>query len=331
MWILSSKAISARNSSALRMTAALLLLVFSNIAFAGDPQLGTSLRYGLYIKDDDEGWSDVGNGQVSGSVGLHWKTDAFRLSGLPFDCDYRIQVERQGWLPWTHSGQFTSGNGLRLEAIQFRFPKGKPADAALVCYVHLQDIGWTKPVNIEDMTVVGTTGQSRRLEAIQICYQRGPAFEDKVRLMRLISALDRVQQGIMTKTLTKDEALVAIHSEVNRDPAGLPASACWDSFVNVGRDATLCGAACSLTPGNAAFLICANLAYSFPKMLVDCTPAGTPDHAGVDDHTARALGIEVAHGRQNSGGNVLDFTSPKDDGMIVTPGGTRDMQEHGNH
>jgi hypothetical protein len=65
-------------------------------------------------------------------------------------------------------GAHDSGVGKQLEAIQFRFAQGIPAGVHILARVHLQDVGWTSPVEIKDQTVLGTTGLGRRLEAIQI-------------------------------------------------------------------------------------------------------------------------------------------------------------------
>ena len=125
----------------------------------------STIRYGLYVKDGDEGWSDVSNGEVAGTTGQSRKTDAFRISGFSFPVEFRIHVERDGWHNWMAATEtnYDSGVGKRLEAIEFRFPQGISPDTKILSRVHLQGIGWTPVITVSNETVLGTTGQSRRL------------------------------------------------------------------------------------------------------------------------------------------------------------------------
>jgi len=129
-----------------------------------------NVHYGLFVKDGPEGWSEGSNGQVAGTTGQNKKTDAFYINGFGFPAEFRIHVAQQGWRDWTPAveGAQDSGVGKQLEAIQFRFAEGIPAGVHILARVHLQDVGWTSPVEIKDQTVLGTTGLGRRLEAIQI-------------------------------------------------------------------------------------------------------------------------------------------------------------------
>ena len=82
---------------------------------------------------------------------------------------YRAHVERAGWLPVVHDGQVagTVGQHARMEALKFT----PPAGVRLTVNAHMQGIGWRSYANIERGRfdpVVGTTGEGRRLEAVQI-------------------------------------------------------------------------------------------------------------------------------------------------------------------
>lgn len=86
-----------------------------------------------------------------------------------FGLAYRAHVERAGWLPPVHDGQIagTVGCSARLEALKFMPPKG----VRLTVNAHMQGIGWRSYEGIERGRydpVVGTTGEGRRLEAVQI-------------------------------------------------------------------------------------------------------------------------------------------------------------------
>ena len=86
-----------------------------------------------------------------------------------FELAYRAHQQSAGWLPVVHDGQVAGipGQSLRLEALKFTPPKG----VRLTVNAHMQGIGWRSYKNIERGRydpVVGTTGEGRRLEAVQI-------------------------------------------------------------------------------------------------------------------------------------------------------------------
>jgi hypothetical protein len=149
-----------------------------------------AIRYGLFIKDGNLGWSDASNGGVAGTVGQGRKTDAFRISGFIFPVRFRIHVEQDGWHNWVAAGPgggaYDTGNGKRLEAIEFGFPQGIPSDVKILARAHVQDVGWTPIVPVNDGTVLGTTGKGLRLEAIQIAAGSG-ADADEKRLQQLLA------------------------------------------------------------------------------------------------------------------------------------------------
>ena len=84
-------------------------------------------------------------------------------------CYYRAHVERAGWLAPVHDGMIagTTGYSARCEAIKLSPPKGVILDVE----AHLQGIGWKTYSKVQKGVydpVIGTTGQSRRLEAIRL-------------------------------------------------------------------------------------------------------------------------------------------------------------------
>ncbi|MDO4796777.1 MAG: hypothetical protein Q4A01_02025 [Coriobacteriales bacterium] len=89
-----------------------------------------------------------------------------------------------GWLGWACDGQAsgTAGQSRRAEALEVQIlPKGQqPADyverqasyvGAAVANVQLQKVGWTGNTNALEF---GTTGQSRRLEAVRLYVPNQP-------------------------------------------------------------------------------------------------------------------------------------------------------------
>lgn len=90
---------------------------------------------------------------------------------------YRAHVQRLGWLPAVHDGQIagTVGKSLRMEALKFTPPEG----VTLTVNAHLQGIGWKSYPDIrkgkssgtgssKNDPIIGTVGEGRRLEAVQI-------------------------------------------------------------------------------------------------------------------------------------------------------------------
>lgn len=162
-------------------TILLSLLPFST-SFGG-------IKYSLYVKDGGpEMWSWATDGGVAGTTGQSRKTDAFQISGFEFPVEFRIHVERDGWREWKPAAEniWDTGGGKRLEAIGFRFPEGIPSDTIILGRAHVQGIGWMPIVNFQDLKddpdhhFLGTTGQSLRLEAIQIVEGSGADADENL-------------------------------------------------------------------------------------------------------------------------------------------------------
>ena len=95
-----------------------------------------------------------------------------------YDVYYRVHVQTFGWLDWAKNGEEagSEGYGKRLEAIQIKLVKkgntapGATSDAfrkAKLSYrVHVQSYGWQDYKY--DGGTAGTSGQAKRLEALQI-------------------------------------------------------------------------------------------------------------------------------------------------------------------
>lgn len=90
---------------------------------------------------------------------------------------YRAHVQGLGWLPAVHDGMIagTVGESLRLEALKFT----PPAGVTLTVNAHIQGVGWVSYDGItkgkssgtgssKNDPIIGSVGQNRRLEAVQI-------------------------------------------------------------------------------------------------------------------------------------------------------------------
>lgn len=128
-----------------------------------------------------QGWKS--DGAMAGTSGEAKRLEAIqiKLTGeleQEYDVYYRVHVQTFGWLGWAKNGVSSGSEGYakRLEAIQIKLvPKGNSAPgetgdtfrkAALSYRTHVQSYGWQ--AYVFDGAVSGTSGQAKRLEAIQI-------------------------------------------------------------------------------------------------------------------------------------------------------------------
>ena len=144
--------------------------------------LSGTISYKTHVQD--YGWQDwKSNGEMAGTSGESKRLEAIqiKLSGdvaNTYDVYYRVHAQDYGWLDWAKNGESagTEGKSKRLEAIQVVLVKkgssapgstSKPFVYDMVSYrTHVQDYGWQSYVS--DGTGSGTSGKSKRLEAINI-------------------------------------------------------------------------------------------------------------------------------------------------------------------
>lgn len=155
------------------------------ISISGDSRIG--IQYSTHVQD--YGWQNyVNSGTISGTTGQSKRVEAIkiRLTGTDankYDIYYRLHVQDYGWLDWAKNGEAAGTEGLskRVEAIQIiMLPAGSNSGfstatpfirSKLLYNTHIQDIGWQNYV--ADNAMSGTTGQSKRIEAIHIKLQSG--------------------------------------------------------------------------------------------------------------------------------------------------------------
>lgn len=149
------------------------------------PVEGT-INYQVHVQNI--GWMDsVSAGNIAGTTGRSLRLEAIRISltgqmAENYDIYYKVHAENYGWLGWARNGEEagTAGFGLRLEAIQIILvDKGAPAPGNVMNHyyekplevlynTHVQNIGWTNYVY--NGATSGTTGQSLRLEALNVAF-----------------------------------------------------------------------------------------------------------------------------------------------------------------
>ena len=152
-----------------------------------------NIEYKTHI--EDIGWERYfkKNNEISGTSGQSKRLEAIKIKltgevAEHYDVYYRVHAQEFGWLGWAKNGELsgTSGYAYRLEGIEIKlvdkgtnFPEYGQAIAfnskdgstyvepTKVKYTtHVEDIGWQNYVY--DGVMAGTSGQSKRLEAIKI-------------------------------------------------------------------------------------------------------------------------------------------------------------------
>lgn len=148
----------------------------NNVGYSG------SVEYKTHVQT--YGWQDwVSDGNLSGTSGESKRLEAIRIRltgdvAKQYDIYYRVHVQTYGWLDWAKNGELagSEGGSKRLEAIEIKLVKkgasapgetDTPYIQLLVQYrSHVQTYGWQDYVTGGILS--GTSGLSKRLEAIQI-------------------------------------------------------------------------------------------------------------------------------------------------------------------
>ncbi|HIZ60834.1 MAG TPA: hypothetical protein H9967_09045 [Candidatus Dorea faecipullorum] len=167
-------AVSGTSGQAKRLEA--IQIKLSKQSYDGKIQYRTHVQtYGW------QGWKE--NGAVSGTSGQAKRLEAIQIKltdemEQKYDIYYRVHAQTFGWMGWAKNGDpaGTAGYAKRLEAIQIKLvEKGGAAPGStenayrhpLIQYnTHVQTYGWQG--QRFDGEMAGTSGQAKRLEAIQI-------------------------------------------------------------------------------------------------------------------------------------------------------------------
>ena len=152
------------------------------IKLSNNTSYNGTIQYQTHIQDIGwQGWKM--NDEMSGTSGQSKRLEAIRIKltdelAENYDIYYRVHAQEFGWLGWAKNGESagTAGYSYRLEAIEVKLVEkdGKAPGSTERPYIqryvsyqtHVQDIGWQ---GIKyDGEEAGTSGQSKRLEAINI-------------------------------------------------------------------------------------------------------------------------------------------------------------------
>lgn len=186
------------------------------------------------------GWmSEVQEGMTAGTTGQSRQAEAFKIridgnDAQAFDIYYRALITSFGWTDWAANGSpcGTEGYGLALRSIEIRIVKKDSGELtegksfynlSPVSYqAHIGSIGWQKAVRNGSMA--GTTGQSRRMEALLI------SLPDEMRKLGNIQAYAHVQSvgwmnpvsaGEIIGTTGRSKQLEAVRIELTGQLADL--------------------------------------------------------------------------------------------------------------
>lgn len=111
------------------------------------------------------GWSDwANNGEWAGVKGKSLQIEAIEIKEAMFSVDGHVQGK--GWIGERAAENIIgiTGHALRLEAIRIN-PYGKKIKAK----AHIQTDGWIDYGTITSETIIGTTGQKKRIECL--CFE----------------------------------------------------------------------------------------------------------------------------------------------------------------
>ncbi len=101
------------------------------------------------------------------------KSDAINAEGL----FYFAHVENLGDCEKVHDGQIagTTGFGVRLEALQIDVTKLQYDNIVLSAKIHIEGVGWVEYEDVIPELILGSKGESRRIEAVEFDLQGLPS------------------------------------------------------------------------------------------------------------------------------------------------------------
>ena len=195
-----------------------------------------SITYRAYCQT--YGWLDwVSDGALAGTTGESKRLEAIeiKLTGdmaEHYDVWYRAHCQTFGWLDWACNGESAGSMeySKRMEALQICIVnkgEGAPGDTtdtfrqALVKYrAHGQTYGWQSYVY--DGSTAGTTGSSKRLEAVNIALCSGLSYSGSITYRvhcQTYGWMDWVSDGAQAGTTGKKKRLEAIEIKLTGDMA----------------------------------------------------------------------------------------------------------------
>lgn len=158
----------------------------------------------VHIKDiGDKEYKNISKGTILGTTGQNKRIEAIKITGKDTPYIYRVHQKNIGWTDWTFNGNWagTKGKGLQIEAIEIMAAKFlvnphvqnrgwlgeraceniigitghnlrleafkiNPLNIEIKAKAHIEGIGWKDYGTVTKDTVIGTTGQNKRIECL---------------------------------------------------------------------------------------------------------------------------------------------------------------------
>ena len=205
-----------------------------NVKLQNNPYAG-SIEYRTHVQS--YGWESAWkrDGQTSGTQGQSKRLEAIQMRltstmAQAYDVWYRVHAQQFGWMGWAKNGDpaGTAGYSYRLEGIQVKLlPKGsaapgstsRPFRFAVRYRTHVQRVGWQPYVR--DGATSGTTGQSLRLEGINVTANGSP-YSGSIRYRTHVQTYgwrEWATNGALSGTQGQSKRLEAIRIELTGELA----------------------------------------------------------------------------------------------------------------
>ena len=158
----------------------------------------------VHIKDvGDKEYKNISKDTILGTTGQNKRIEAIKITGKDTPYIYRVHQKNIGWTDWTFNGNWagTKGKGLQIEAIEIMVAKFlvnphvqnkgwlgaraceniigitghklrleafkiDPLGMTIKAKAHIEGIGWKDYGTVTKDTVIGTTGQNKRIECL---------------------------------------------------------------------------------------------------------------------------------------------------------------------
>ena len=158
----------------------------------------------VHIKDiGNKEYKNITKDTILGTTGQNKRIEAIKITGKDTPYIYRVHQKNIGWTDWTFNGSWagTKGKGLQIEAIEIMVAKflvnphvqnkgwlGEraceniigitghnlrleafkidPLGMTIKAKAHIEGIGWKDYGTVTKDTVIGTTGQNKRIECL---------------------------------------------------------------------------------------------------------------------------------------------------------------------
>lgn len=158
----------------------------------------------VHIKDiGNKEYKNISKDTILGTTGQNKRIEAIKITGKDTPYIYRVHQKNIGWTDWTFNGNWagTKGKGLQIEAIEIMAAKflvnphvqnkgwlGEraceniigitghnlrleafkidPLGMTIKAKAHIEGIGWKDYGTVTKDTVIGTTGQNKRIECL---------------------------------------------------------------------------------------------------------------------------------------------------------------------